>query len=48
MEREKPHPGRWKRNSNGDVMYSTVFTFQRGYFQVGSLGDLFCTNNPEG
>jgi hypothetical protein len=30
------------------VMYSTVFTFQRGYFQVGSLGDLFCTNNPEG
>ncbi|RKZ40343.1 MAG: hypothetical protein DRQ49_08635 [Gammaproteobacteria bacterium] len=30
--------------ANGDVMYSTVFTFQRGKFPVGALRDLFGTN----
>jgi hypothetical protein len=34
--------------ANGDVMYSTVFTFQRGSFPVGALRDLFGTNHPEG
>jgi hypothetical protein len=34
--------------ANGDVMYSTVFTFQRGGFPVGALRDLFGTNHPEG
>jgi len=34
--------------ANGDVMYSTVFPFQRGEFPVGALRDLFGTNHPEG
>ncbi len=33
--------------ANGDVMYSTVFIFERGSFPVGALRDLFGTENPQ-